>query len=74
MRDYKVKSEVEIKFVTTMKVKGSDAFDAESKIKEVIKRTADYQLGKLADKDTYMSVSIKCTTNDVKTGIKIHED
>ena len=74
MKDYNVKSEVEIKFVSLIKSSGKDALEAESKVRNTIIEAANYEFGGIVIDGTKVLIDIKCTTIDYHTGIVLHQD
>lgn len=80
MRDYIIKSKVEIVFICSMQTKGTDVFDAEAKVKDAIRTSVNCQLEKnmalnnLKDNNIPFSINIKCSTEDIKEGIIVHQD
>jgi hypothetical protein len=80
MRNYNIKNDIEIKFVCTMQVKGTDVFDAEAKVKETIRSVVNEQLEKnialksLKDNNIPFLINIKCSTKDIEENIVVHTD
>ena len=60
MRDYIVRSNVIIKFKSTIYVKGTDRFDAEAKIEKLLRDILSNNkvLNVLVDTDTFIDVNI----------------
>ena len=68
MKDYIVESNVKISFMSTIYLKGTDAFDAEAKIERVIRDVilGDKILNCLVDSDKPIDLKVRFRTYDYK--------
>ena len=74
MRDYMVKSKVEVYFTNEMQTDARDVFDAEARVKEIIRMAVNCQLNNYKKDNSKILVDIKCSTIDLGESKIVHQD